>query len=739
MSHLYPVRLLVYCGATEWGGAEIVLGHLLTTLSDRYEVRLLGVDDTVLERLAARRPGITHTVLPPVRGRWDLAAARAHRRAMARAGADLVHLNLSVPYADPYTVLGATTLRHTPTVAVVHLPMPSPGPRLARIVRFNATRTTAVVGVSAGSARPLEQVLGLPPGRVRVVWNGVPTPRGSPLPVAAPPGRLVVGAVGRLDRQKGFDVLMRAIADLPAAHLVLIGDGPEWEALEALATDLGLKGRVTMAGWSDEAPTLMRSFDVLAVPSRWEGLPLVVLEAMLGGVPVVATPVGGIPDAVRHEETGLLVEVEDPAGLAAALNRLGTDPALRRRLAAAAAAEAARRFTVEAMTRSFEALHHEILSRRAERSLRRPWGRPRPGEEGGSAVPSDAQVAAVPAGGPWPVLAPPPAAAGVNRAAGPPSFSVVIAAHQAEATIAAAVASALEQTHPPLEVVVCDDGSIDGTADVLASLGDTVRVVRQPNRGESAAKNAAVAAARGDYVVVLDADDVFHPRRLEALAWFAQERPDLDVITTDAIVEADGVPVRRAYHSDWSFPADDQRVAILDRNFILGMCAVPRKRWLEVGGFDESLSITADWEFWQRMVLDGSPVGLVDAPLARYRLTYGTLSSDPVRMTEARLQVLDRATARTDLDRHEREVLARARIRAHGERRWRLLAHSLGENGRDVRRHAFAVFVGRQERLRTRLGALLAVVAPGLARRRRLRRLGDTVEIGSGIRVPRRN
>ncbi|MGR7024928.1 glycosyltransferase [Geodermatophilus sp. URMC 62] len=555
--------------------------------------------------------------------------------------------------------------------------------------------------------------------------------------MAAPPGRLVVGGVGRLDRQKGFDVLLRAVADLPAVHVVLVGDGPEREALEKLAADLGLEERVTMVGWSGDAPGLMRSFDVLAVPSRWEGLPLVVLEAMFGGVPVVATPVGGVSDAVRHEETGLLVAVEDVGDLTAALDRLEGDPALRRRLAAEAAAEAGRRFTAEAMVRSYEALYDELLARRTERPVWRRWGGRRPGGGHRAAVPSDDEVAAVSVGGPWPVLVPPRAGV-VERAAEPPSFSVVIAAYQAEATLAAAVASALDQTHPPLEVVVCDDGSTDGTADVLAGLGDAVRVVRRPNGGESAAKNTAVAAARGDYVVVLDADDVFHPRRLEALAWLAQERPDLDVLTTDAIVEADGVPVRRAYHSAWSFTTDDQRAAILDHNFVLGMCAVPRERWLEAGGFDESLSVTADWEFWQRMVLDGSRVGLVDVPLARYRLTQGTLSSDPVRMTEARLRVLDRAAGRTDLDRHDHEVIARARIRAQGERRWRLLTHSLDGDRQDVRKHALAVLVGRGERLRTRLGALLVVVAPGLARRRRLRRTGDTVEIGSGIRVPRR-
>ncbi|MGY1831682.1 glycosyltransferase [Geodermatophilus sp. SYSU D01180] len=720
MSEPHRIRLLVFCGAVGWGGAEIVLGHLLAGLPDHYDVQLLGVDDAVLEQLAARRPGTPHMLLPQIRGWRDLPAVWAHRRAMAAAGADLVHVNLPVPYADPYTVLAATTLWHTPVVAVEHLPMPSPGPRIDRIVRFTARRLDAVVGVSEGSARRLERFVGLPRGAARVVRNGVPEP-GTGRPVAAPPGRLVVGAVGRLDPQKGFDVLVRAVAGLPDLHLALVGDGPERAALETLVTELGLQERVTMTGWSNEVPALLPSFDVLAVPSRWEGLPLVVLEAMLAGIPVVATPVGGVPDAVRHEQTGLLVPVDDAAELTAALDRLITDPSLRRRLAAAAADDARRHFTVEAMVRSYVALHAELLGRRAD---------------GRRLETTDEVVDTVLPGGPWPVLAPAPATP-VRRLADPPTFSVVIAAHQAEHTVAEAVESALDQTHPPLEVVVCDDGSTDRTAEVLAGFGDAIRVVRRPNGGESAAKNTAVAAASGDYVVVLDADDVFHPRRLEALAWFAQERPDLDILTTDAVVEADGVPVRRAYHAEWPFPIEGQRAAILDGNFVLGMCAIPRGRWLEAGGFDESLAVTADWEFWQRLVLSGSRVGLVDAPLARYRLAQGSLSSNPVGMTEARLRVLDRAAGRTDLDPPERGVVWRARARELCEFRWRRLIYLLAEGRHGVREAALAVLVDAGQRPRSRVVALLAFVSPGVASRRRRRRVGDTVEIGAGVRVRR--
>jgi hypothetical protein len=194
------------------------------------------------------------------------------------------------------------------------------------------------------------------------------------------------------------------------------------------------------------------------------------------------------------------------------------------------------------------------------------------------------------------------------------------------------------------------------------------------------------------------------------------------------------MPVRLAYHEGWRFPAADQRAAILDRNFVFGLCAVRRERWLQAGGFDEDLALTADWEFWQRLVLGGSAVGLVDVPLARYRLTSGTLSSDRVRLVQARLEVLARAAARPDLSRSERQVVVRAQRRERADLRARLAAAALSGGGRP-RLRAAAVVLGRGTRPRARLGALVAVASPLLAARRRARRLAGTIEIGGGVRV----
>ena len=183
----------------------------------------------------------------------------------------------------------------------------------------------------------------------------------------------------------------------------------------------------------------------------------------------------------------------------------------------------------------------------------RTSGEPKPGERSGEHR-QPAERGSFPPVTAWPISVPdssPRVPPGHE-----PTFSIVIAAYQAESTVAEAVSSALRQTYPALEVIVCDDGSTDGTAGVLNSFGGAITVIRQDNRGEAAAKNLAVRHARGDYVVVLDADDVFLPRRLEALAWLAMRHPDLDILATDAVVEADGEPIRTGLPSGVALPGN---------------------------------------------------------------------------------------------------------------------------------------------------------------------------------------
>ena len=308
----------------------------------------------------------------------------------------------------------------------------------------------------------------------------------------------------------------------------------------------------------------------------------------------------------------------------------------------------------------------------------------------------------------------------------PPSLSVVIAAYRARETVAEAVRSALEQTLPPTEVIVVDDASHDGTESVLEPYRDRITfIAREENGGEGAAKNTGIEAASGEFVVFLDADDIFLPQRLEALGAFAVARPDLDILTTDAYLVHDGQRLRRAYEQGFSFEVDDQRRGILERNFILGHTAVRRSRLVAVGGFDEAIRRTTDWDLWLRMIFAGSRAGLIDAPLSHYRLHETALSSDRLAMTEGKLQTLEKARRSSlGLSAAERATLDASISHLTQLARLEAAVRALAEGSDRARRLAVAIATSRDYGLATRAKAFFAAVAPAAARRL-LRRRGE--------------
>ncbi len=209
---------------------------------------------------------------------------------------------------------------------------------------------------------------GIPRSRIEVIPNPVtPPPPGEPrLRPLLGLGRetFLAGTVGRLHRQKGVDVLLRAWALLPPEGrpvLAVVGDGPERAALEEQARRLGLGDRVRFTGWVPGAGNLLGELDLLFLPSRWEGLPNTVLEAMAAGVPVVAAVVGGVPELVEDGVTGLLVPPDDPQGLRVALARVLADPAGTGRMAGRARERVLRLHDPAVIVRQFELLYDKIL------------------------------------------------------------------------------------------------------------------------------------------------------------------------------------------------------------------------------------------------------------------------------------------------------------------------------------------------------------------------------------------
>jgi glycosyltransferase involved in cell wall biosynthesis len=266
------------------------------------------------------------------------------------------------------------------------LVLTSHGTDLFLLDRYRAARLLAgVIFRSAGQvtvvSSPLVsrvQTLGVDPGRITVVPMPLDATTFSPGQGGVREPGLVLFA-GRLIERKGVEYAVRAVAQLRkagrAVRLVIAGEGPERPRLARLAAELGTAEGVVFRGWvtAVELASLYQRAQVFVLPAitDWkgeqEGFGMVLAEAMHSGLAVVATRSGGIPDVVRHEETGLLIPERDPAALAAAVARLMDDTQFAARLAHAARSDIGRRFEPAAIARTFEAVyqaaHAEFLRR----------------------------------------------------------------------------------------------------------------------------------------------------------------------------------------------------------------------------------------------------------------------------------------------------------------------------------------------------------------------------------------
>ena len=249
-----------------------------------------------------------------------------------------------------------------------------------RILRANRVAyrfAHRVIGNSPSVSRLVESEGGVSASRIVTIPNFLDEEAFEPIPVperrrmlhelGVPEGAFVIGIVARLSPVKDHGTLLRAIASLrdriPSLHCVLVGDGPERGAIEALATSLGIRDVVHLAGERTQPPNLHGLFDVSVLCSTTEAFPNSVLEAMAAARPVVATDVGGTPDAVHEGTTGLLVRPSDPSRLADAILRLYQEPALRAKLGNAACAAARAGYSAETVIRQVEALYTRLAGR----------------------------------------------------------------------------------------------------------------------------------------------------------------------------------------------------------------------------------------------------------------------------------------------------------------------------------------------------------------------------------------
>ncbi len=349
------------------GGEQQVLG-LVAHLHAAGHRQRLAADPR--GQVAARAAALGVATAPlAIRNHFDVVAAHRLAGLLAREPYDILHFHTARAHAMA-AFLGASP--GVSRVVTRRMDYPLRGGWYAR--RLYNHEVQAVVAISEG-VRAALMASGVEPARIHVVPSGVEAQRFAVTPATRAAARAGFGlddtawvllAVGALEARKGHDVLLDALARLPDPRLVVLvaGDGSQRNALQARAERHGLGARVRFLGRVDDVAAVLAAADVAVMPSRQEGLGVAALEAMATGLPVIASRIGGLPEAVVDGETGCLVPPGDVAALAAAIAGLAADPERARRLGAAGQARVQAGFTMAAMARGTLAVYRELVEAR---------------------------------------------------------------------------------------------------------------------------------------------------------------------------------------------------------------------------------------------------------------------------------------------------------------------------------------------------------------------------------------
>jgi len=370
-----PRKLLVVSDEMEVGGSQRQITYLLGGLDRRQwqaELVFFRKESFLVRDLRAQGIVVHHV---PKRGRLDLRFVLAYAALLRRERYDLVHaFSLT---AELWTLVAGWLARHRPPlVASIRGLYLDESERFWRIKRFILSRSAAVIANARAGAVAAAKRAGVPVTHIDVVPNGLVPPE--PLPpgqrdllrqaVGAPPHRPFALFVGRLVKEKNLACLMRALARLPAEQrpwVALAGNGPLRGDIDAMREAAGLDADVRFLGERKDTAALMQSADFLVLPSSYEGMSNVLMEAMAAGCPVIASDVGGNPELVEDGVTGLLFPSDDADALAHCLQRMGGDHALRLRLSQQAAQVARQRYSVEQLVRSTTRVYARCLDARA--------------------------------------------------------------------------------------------------------------------------------------------------------------------------------------------------------------------------------------------------------------------------------------------------------------------------------------------------------------------------------------
>lgn len=359
------MRVLHVIETLEFGGAEKIVVGLANALVAQHEIVVCCVKRT--GALAAQLDKRVRVICLHKQEGNDYWLPVRLARLLRKQRFDVVHGHNWGVFLE--TGAAAVLARTQVAVHTVHGPYPDYPPtragRIKRALRHGLERRVArcftrVVAVSDAIRQYMCREMNVDPRRVAVVHNGIPPGAIAPrLRNAVRPTTFIT--VGRLAAIKNHALMVRAFARFASAddgaRLVIVGDGPDRGALEALAGTLGVAGRIQFTGFRTDIEALLADADVFLLTSHYEGISMALLEAMRCGLPAIATRVGGVPETIRDGETGLLVDPGDEQQLATAMAQLAHSPALRHQFGERARAFLVHEYSLDAMIEKYSSLY----------------------------------------------------------------------------------------------------------------------------------------------------------------------------------------------------------------------------------------------------------------------------------------------------------------------------------------------------------------------------------------------
>jgi glycosyltransferase involved in cell wall biosynthesis len=369
------IRVAHVLRSLEFGGAERLVVDLAAAhaASGGIEPELVCLESFGPLEAEARRRGLRCTLIGR-RGIRYLSAMGRLGRHFAGARPDIVHTHnfLAHVHAAP-----PARLANLPVIHTKHGKAVTSFSWSTRFRRFLYGLADRIVVVSRETGESFRAKSGVGPAKLVVIHNGIDTSRFAGLDRARsrretglPPEATVFGCVSRLDPVKDHPAMLRAFAKIPArppaCMLVIVGDGPERGAVERVIEELGLGASVRLAGFRDNVPAYLGSFDLFLQLSREEGLSLTILEAAAAGVPIIASAVGGTGEIIEEGRTGTLVAAGDVDGLAAAMARFLDARAPFASMARRARETVEADFSLAGMAGRYEELYRSVLRERGK-------------------------------------------------------------------------------------------------------------------------------------------------------------------------------------------------------------------------------------------------------------------------------------------------------------------------------------------------------------------------------------